>query len=167
MGNLDTAAPLSARGWLCLMSNTSSKFVHHGCSGNQTHPCSHRAVAICARVLGSARTSAGSRPPEQTPSCATRARRGFFLHGLAGLRASTLGDYRQPTILKGHPIQNKTYPPLNLLRFPPWLTNLDRQTCIDPLIGLLRTYKSRARRSCPITLTGNRGRSVDLRPYEP
>src|SRR5262245_56398965 len=57
-------------------------------------------------------------------------------------------------------IQNKTYPPLNLLRFPPWLTNLDRQTCIDPLIGFLRTYKSQARRSCSITLTGNRGRSA-------
>jgi hypothetical protein len=74
---------------------------------------------------------------------------------------------RLPGLSRAAPIQNKTYPPLNLLRFPPWLTNLDRQTCIDPLIGLLRTYKSRARRSCPITLTGNRGRSVDLRPYEP
>jgi len=47
----------------CSMSNTSPKFVDHGYSGSQTHPCSHRAMAICARVLGSAPNLCWSRPP--------------------------------------------------------------------------------------------------------
>jgi hypothetical protein len=77
---------LRARAGLCSMSNTSPKFVDHAYSGSQTRPCSHRAVAICARVLGSAPNLCRSRPPERTPPCANRARRGFFCTGWSGLR---------------------------------------------------------------------------------
>jgi hypothetical protein len=62
---------------LCLMSNTSPKFVNHGYSGSQTHPCSDHAVAIYARVLGSAPTSAGAARPSKPRHATTRARRGF------------------------------------------------------------------------------------------
>jgi hypothetical protein len=78
---LSKCCSLRAKPGLCLMSNTSPKFIDPACSGSQTHPCSHRAVAICARVLGSAPNLCRSRPPERTPPCAIRARRGFFWVG--------------------------------------------------------------------------------------
>jgi hypothetical protein len=86
----DNGCSLERRGCPVFNEQHFPKFVDHAYSGSQTHPCSHHAVAIYPRALGSAPNLCKSRPPEQTPSCATRARRGF----LCGMARPKGGDPR-------------------------------------------------------------------------